>query len=167
MISLRSSICIYKAEQSSICPSVTPITHLGLPTWTYQLPNIINLSFSYFKFVTASEYGDQVAFWSRLKTKKWRNLEQYSIKNYSHMAQWVEQLRVWIQLVNRFFLKINTFCMHVFLKFTFDSTVLLGIPSTHQNGTWTKLNAHYLGTRLWWLLKDICFHSFITVRWRH
>jgi len=68
-------------------PSVTPITHLGLPTSTYQLPNIINPSSSYFKFVTASECGDQVVFCSRLKTKKWRKLEQHFIENHSHMAQ--------------------------------------------------------------------------------
>jgi len=35
---------------------------------------------------------DQIAFYSRLKTKKWRKFEQHSIENHSHMAQWVEQL---------------------------------------------------------------------------
>ena len=38
------------------------LTHLELPTSTYQLPHIINPSFSYFKFVTASECSDQIAF---------------------------------------------------------------------------------------------------------
>jgi len=64
----------------SICPSVTVITVLGLLTSTYQLPNIINPSSSYFKFVTASKCSDQLAFCSCLKTKKWRKLEQHSIK---------------------------------------------------------------------------------------
>ena len=73
-------------------PSVTPITHLGLPTSPYQLPYSIHKSPSYFKFVTASECGDQVAFCSRLKMKKWRKLEQHFIENHSHMAQWLEQL---------------------------------------------------------------------------
>jgi len=27
-------------------------------------------------------------------------------------------------------------------------TLLLGIPSMHQNGTWVKLNVHHLGTRI-------------------
>jgi len=45
--------------------------------------------------------------------------------------------------------------------------LLLGIPSTHRNRTWAKLNARHLGTRLWWLLIDSCIYLFITVRWRH
>ena len=45
-----------------------------------------------FKFVTASECGDQIVFCSGLKMKKWRKLKQHSIRNHSHMAQWVEQL---------------------------------------------------------------------------
>jgi len=62
------------------------LTLLGLPTSPYQLPNTINLSFSYFKFVIASECGDHIAFCSRLKMKKWRKLEQHSIENHSCMA---------------------------------------------------------------------------------
>ena len=46
-------------------------------------------------------------------------------------------------------------------------TLLLGITSTHRNGTWAKLNARLLGTRICWLLIDSCFHSFITLHWRH
>ena len=68
------------------------LTRLGLPTSTYKLHNIINPSSSYFKFVIGSEFSDQIAFCSGLKTKKWRKLEQHSIKNHSRMAQWVEQL---------------------------------------------------------------------------
>jgi len=30
-----------------------------------------------------------------------------------------------------------------------------------------KLNPRLLGTRIWWLLIDSCFGSFITARWRH
>jgi len=37
----------------------------------------------------------------------------------------------------------------------------------HRNETWAKLNACHLGTRLWWLLNDSCFHLFITAPWRH
>ena len=114
-------IYIYKAEKLSVCLSVMPITHLGLPTSPYQLLNIINPSSSNFKFVTASEFGDQVVFCSRLKTKKWRKLEQHSIKNHSHMAQWLEQLTCIQEVVGLnptgdqiFFSKINTFCIHVF-----------------------------------------------------
>ena len=109
-------IYIYKAEKPSVCLSVTPITHLGRPTVTYQLPNIINPSSSYLKFVTMSECGDQIAFCSRLKTKKWRKLEQHSIENHSHMAQLVVQLTCIQEVVDSspggeqlFFLNINTF----------------------------------------------------------
>ena len=64
------------------------------------------------------------------------------------------------------------FKYHYFLPTRFFSTstliaLLLGIPSMHRNGTWVKLNAHHLETQLWWLLMDIYFHSFFTVRWRH
>ena len=76
-------VYIYKAKKPSVCLSVMPITHLGLPILPYQLPNIIKPSSSYFKFVTASECNDQVAFYSRLKMKKWRKLEQLSIENRS------------------------------------------------------------------------------------
>ena len=86
------AIYIYKAEKLSVRLSVMPITHLGLQTSSYQLPNVIKPSSSYFKFVTTSECGDHLAFYSRLKTKKWRKLEQHFIENHSHMAQWVEQL---------------------------------------------------------------------------
>ena len=87
-----ADIYIYKAIRLSVRPSVTPITHLGQPSVTYQLPNVINPSSSYFKFVTVSECSDQIAFCSRLKTKKRRKLEQHSIENHSHMAQSVVQL---------------------------------------------------------------------------
>ena len=82
-----SSIYIYiYIKLKSHLSSVMLLTRLGLPTSPYQLPNIINQSFSYFKFVTVSECSDQIA---RLKTKKWRKLKQHSIKNHSRMAQWV------------------------------------------------------------------------------
>jgi len=73
-----------------------------------------------------------------------------------------------IQLVNRFFfyLKINTFCIHAF-KNSVLMTLLLGIPNTHRNGTWAKLNVRHLGTRLWLLLIYSCFCSFFTACWRH
>ena len=115
---MKYIIYIYKAEKLSICLSVMLLTHLGLPTLTYQLPNTINPSSSY---VIASECGDQIAFCSGLKMKKWRKLEQHSIENHSHMAQWVEQLTCIQEVVGSnpageqiFFSKFNTFCMHVF-----------------------------------------------------
>ena len=118
---LTKSIC-----RLQVCPSVMPITHLRLSTSTYQLPNIINPSSSYFKFVTTSECGDQIPFCSRLKTKKWRKLEQHSIENHSHMAQWVEQLTC-IQEVaglnpaGELWKSILFAC--TLLKFSFDNTV--------------------------------------------
>ena len=116
----KSSIYVYIKLKSrpSVCLSVTLLTRLEPMTSTYQLPNIINPSSSNFKFVTASKCGDQIAFCSGLKTKKWRKLEQHSIKNHSRRS------RVRIPLVNRFFFsKIDTFCIHVFFKFSFDNTV--------------------------------------------
>ena len=64
-----------------------------------------------------------------------------------------------------FFWKINTFAYTFFLNSALI-TLLLGITSTHRNGTWAKLNARHLGTRICWLLIDSCFGSFITARWR-
>ena len=82
----------------------------------YQLPNIKNSSSLSFKFVTMSKCGDQLAFYSRLKMKKWRKLEQHSIKNHSHMAQSAVQLTCIQEVVGLnpggeqiFFLNINTF----------------------------------------------------------
>ena len=85
-------IYIYKAEILSVCLSVILLTRLELLTSLYQLPNNKNPSSSSFKFVTMSKCGDQLALYSRLKMKKWRKLEQRSIKNHSHMAQSVVQL---------------------------------------------------------------------------
>ena len=142
---LRVIIYIYKAEKPSIClsvrPSITPITPLGLPTSTYHLSTIIDASSSYFKFVTMCECSDQIAFCSGLKTKKWRKLEQHSIKNHSHMAQWVEQLTC-IQEVTgsnpageQIFFRKSIHFAYTFLKLT----LLLGIPSTHRNRTCKEL----------------------------
>ena len=92
----RTIFYICKAEILSVCLSVhlsvMLLTLLELSTSPYQLPNIKSPSSCSFKFVTASKCGDQLAFYSRLKTKKWRKLEQHSIENHSHMAQSVVQL---------------------------------------------------------------------------
>ena len=85
-------VYIYKAEILSVCPSVMLLTHVGLSTSQYQIPNIKKPSSFFFKFVTMSQCSDQLALYSRLKTKKCRKLEQYFIKNHSHKAQWVVQL---------------------------------------------------------------------------
>ena len=103
---------------------------------------------------------------------KWRSgekLEQHSIENHSHIARWVSswlafrRLQVWIQLVNTFSSKTNTFCIQVFLKSSFDSTVTWHSKRASE----AKLNARHLRTRLWWLLMDICFRLFFTACWRH
>ena len=124
-----AQLSIHKAEKPSVRPSVMLLTRLGLPTSTYQLPNIINLSSSYLKFVTASECGAQITFCSRLKTKKWRKLEQHSIKNHSRMAQWVEQLTCKQEVAGsnpageQFYFEDQYFLHTRFLKFSFDNTV--------------------------------------------
>ena len=114
---------IYIKEKScpSVCPSVTLLIRLGLSTSPYQLSNIKNPSSSSFKFVTASKCGDQLAFYSRLKTRKWRKLEQHSIENHSHMAQSVVQLTCIQEVAGSnpggeqiFFFEYQYFCKHVF-----------------------------------------------------
>jgi len=153
---LNKSMTLRSDPLSPLILKVTPITRLGLPRSTYQLSNTINPPSSYFKSVTASECGDQIAFCSRLKTKKWSNIpSKTSVKPQPHgsmgratdlhsggrkfeFSRWTE-----------FFLKINIFCIHVLALIT----LLLGIPSMHWNGTWAKLNACHLGTRIcWWLM---------------
>ena len=111
---------IYQAEILSVCLSVTLLTRLGLLTSLYQLANIKNPSSSSFKFVTASKCSDQLAFYSCLKTKKWRKLKQQSIENHSHMAQSVVQLTC-IQEVagsnpggEQIFFEYQYFCKHIF-----------------------------------------------------
>ena len=106
-------LVFYKAENLSVCLSVTLLTHLGLSTSPYQLPKIKNPLPS---FVTTSKCGDQLAFYNHLKTKKWRKPEQHSIENHSHMAQSVVQLTSIQEVVGLnpggeqiFFLNINTF----------------------------------------------------------
>ena len=120
------SIYIKLKSCPSVCLSVTLLTCLGLSTLPYQLPNIKNPSLSSFKFVTASKCG---AFYSRLKTKKWRKLEQHSIENHSHMAQSVVQLTC-IQEVagsnsagEQIFFWISILLQTRFLEFSFDNTV--------------------------------------------
>ena len=120
-------LSIYIKEKScpsvclSVCLSVTLLIRLGLATSPYQLPNIKNPSSSSFKFVTASKCGDQLAYYSRLKTKKWRKLEQHSIENHSHMAQSVVQLTCIQEVAGSnpggeqiFFFCYQNFCQHGF-----------------------------------------------------
>ena len=135
-------IYIYKAEKPSVCLSVclsvTPLTLLEPPTWTYQLPNIINPSSSYFRFVNTSKCSDQIAFCSGLKTNNWRKLEQHSIENHSRMAQWVEQLTCIQEVTGSnpageqiFFPKSILFA---YIHNSALITLLLGIASTHRKG---------------------------------
>jgi len=76
-------------------------------------------------------------------------LKQHSIKNRSHIAQWVEQLTCIHQVVGlnpageHFFSEHQYFLHTHFLKFSFDSTV-----TWHsKHGTSAKLNACQLGIR--------------------
>ena len=91
----------------------------------------------------------------------------------AHIAQWVEKLTCSQEVTGlnpageQICFSENQYLLHaLFLKFSFDM-LLLGIPSMHWNGTWEKLNASHLGTRLWWLLMDIFFCWFFTARWRY
>ena len=98
-VNTTGNVYLYIKSRNPLHLSVTLLTCPGLSTSPYQLPNIINPSSSSIKFVTISQSGDQLALYSHLKTKKWRKLEQHSIKNHTHIAQ------------------------HIFLEFSFDSTV--------------------------------------------
>ena len=150
-----------------------PITHLGLPTLTYQLPNTLNSSSSYFKFVTTSWCSDQLAFGSKLKAKKWRRFEQrVPLKTTAHIAQWEEQLTCIREVVGSnpagkqiFFLKSVLFA-YTFFKVSFDSTVTWHSKLALKRDL-SKLNTCHLGTWLWWLPIDICFCLFFTARWRY
>ena len=120
MVAIYLSIYINEKSCPSVCPSVTLLIRLGLSTSQYQLLNIKNSSSPSFKFATASKCGDQLAFYSRLKTKKWRKLEQHSIENHSHMAQSVAQLTRIQEVVGsnpvgeQIFFEYQYFCKHVF-----------------------------------------------------
>jgi len=72
------STCIhmYKAEKPSVCLSVMPITHLGLPTSTYQLPKTINPSSS------TSSLSPQVNAVIRLRSAAgWRRRSRENLSN--------------------------------------------------------------------------------------
>ena len=125
-----SSIYLYKQKSCpSLCLSFTLIIHLGLLTSPYQLPKIKNPSSPFFKFATASKCGDQLVFYSRLKTKKWRKFEQHSIENHSHMAQSVVQLTCIQEVpgsnpgVEQIYFWISMLSQTRFLEFNFDNTV--------------------------------------------
>ena len=153
---------IYKLKS---CPSVTLKTFLRLLRSTCQLLNIIKPSFSYFKFVTAS--GNQLAFCRGLKEKKWKKTQatfHWKPQPYSstgraadlHPGGYGFESSWWA-----FFFK-NQYLLHTrFLKF---STVIWHSKHASKWDLRAKLNAHHLGTWLWWLLMDICFHSFFTAR---
>jgi len=78
-------------------------------------------------------------------------------RNYSHMAQWVEQLTCIQEVTDS-----NPASEQIFFRKLALIALLLGIPSMHQNGIWVKLNARHLGMRICWLQIDSCFHLFIT-----
>jgi len=100
-----------------------PLTRLELPTWTYQLPNTINPLSSYFKFVTASKCGDQIAFCSRLKTEeveKTRATFHRKPQPYGSMGRATDvHSGGHVQLVNRFFFE-KSLLFHIDCRITFE-----------------------------------------------
>ena len=114
---ITTAIYIYIKLKSrpSVCPSITLINALGLLTSTYQLPNTIIPSSSYFKFVTMSECS---ALCSGLKTKKWRKLEQHFFENHSHLLAF-RRSQARIQLVNRFFFQKSICFAYTVFKIQF------------------------------------------------
>jgi len=164
---------LYKAEKLSVRPSVCPsVCHtVNLPGTADidLLPNILNPFSSYFKFVTASKCGDQIAFCSWLKSKTWATFH-WKLQPYGSMGRSTDlhsgghrfKSSRWTD-----FLFENQYFFHTRFINSALIKLLLGIPRTHRNGTWTKLNARHLGTWMCWILVDSCFCSFITVHWRH
>ena len=139
---------IYKAKILSVCLSIClpvyhAVTHLGPSTSPYQLPNIKNPSSFSFKFVTASKYDDQLAFYSRLKTKKWRKLEQHSIENHSHITQLAVQLTCIQEIVG-----LNPGGEQIFFEYLLLQTRFQHCFFTFQAHIEAKLNARNLGTRI-------------------
>ena len=129
-----------------------PITCLGLPTSTQiHHPPTASLSLQGHAVINFRS----TAGW---RQRSGENLCNIPLKTTEHIAQWVEKLTCIHEVTDLitgeqiFFQKLY-FLPTCFLKLSIEP-LLLGIPSMHQDGTWTKL---HLETRLSWLLIDICF----------
>ena len=128
---------LYRTKILSICQFVTLITHLGLLTSTYQLPNTINLSFS------ASSFSLQVNTVVSIRSAAgWRrsgeNSSNILLSNGSmgratelHSgSQWFRS-SWWVV----FFFNITLFSYMYMFFFSAFIPRLLGIPSMH----WSKI----------------------------
>jgi len=140
------------------------ITHLGLPTSTYQLSITINLSY----ILLLQVYHRELMWWLHCvlqwvedeEVEKTRATFHWTPQPYSSMGRAVHSGGRRLK-----FSRWTLFWKSILFVYTLI-VLLLGITSTH--GTWVKLNALHLGTRLWWLLMDICFRSTaFTARWAH
>ena len=132
------------------------LAHLELPTSTHQLLNTINPLPGYFKFITAGSCRVQFVLWRQRSwaTFHWNHSTHSSTDNatdlHSESRGFGEKILI-----------ILFAC--TFLKFSFDSTVTWHFKHTLK---W-KLSARHLGTRICWLLMDICFRLFFTEHWRY
>ena len=136
-----------------------PITCLGLLTSTY----FINLWTPQTHHPPTSSLSQQVnAVISLRSAATWRKLKQLFFENHSTDSQMGSAIDLHSEVVGSnpagkwFFLKIILFECTFFWNSDLMA-LFLGIPSTHQNGTWAKLNARHLWTKMCWLLMDISF----------
>jgi len=104
-------------------------------------------------------------------------LSDIPLKTTACISQWAEQLTCIHEVAGsnlaseQFFVFENhTFCIQVFLKFSFDSTVTWH-SKPHSKHTWkqdlSEIKCSSSGNSNNWLLIDICFSLFFTVHWRH
>ena len=164
---------MYKAEKPSVCLSVMPIPHLGLPTSTYRLSNTINTSSSNVLQICHHE----LMWWSAciLQQVEYKEEEKtqatfhWKLQHKSAMRRATDLHSVGCGLEFSWwtiFFQNYTFYIQVIWNSALIAW-LLGIPNTSRNGTWAKINACHLETWICWLLMDICFCLLFTAHWRH
>jgi len=145
-------IYIYKLKSHpSVCPSVTPITRLGLLVSTHQMSNTKHSSSACSKFVTASscllpfalqgELNEKVLSYILLKTTT-----QPVERGHGFKSSW------WHDFFS--FSILFTFCYQTF------SSLYLSIQSTYQCVILAKLHALHLATRIILQQIDVWFCSF-------
>ena len=114
----------------------------------------------------------QLAFCSRLKTKKWRELEQHSIENHStnsskgraadlHSGGRGFESSWWTV----FFFECHTFCIH-FLKFSFHTTVTWHSKHASEQDL-SKIECTSSGNSTMVIANGYLLHLFFTACWRH
>jgi len=114
---------IYKRKfaRLSLTLSITPITHLQLPTSTLQPSNVVKLLSVNFKFITSSSRGVQFALCSvcALQQVEEEDAKQHSIETTTaSIAQLIEQLTLKHEVEGLNPSRSNTFFFkqtHVFL----------------------------------------------------